>query len=66
MEYIESIASSLERIAEFLDSIHLTEKGRIGTNDYATWNNNKVVAVLMKGVLVELQKLNAQKQKVFA
>jgi len=27
---------------------------------------NVAVAVLMKGVLVELQKLNAQKQKVFA
>lgn len=66
MDYTKSIAHSLDRIANFFDSIYRTEKGRVGTNDYGSFMNSKVSAILLKSILIELQKLNAQKQRVTA
>jgi len=61
---LQSVADSNKRMADFFDSVYQTNKGRIGTNDYATYTNNKLVASLLKGIYIELQKLNAQKHRV--
>ena len=54
------LANSNEIIAKFVSSIHMTAKGRIGTNDYATFMNSKMFMQLLKGVYIELQKLNSK------
>ena len=51
-------------MADFFDSIYQTEQGRIGTNDYATFMNSKFFASTLKGIHIELQKLNAKGQEV--
>lgn len=57
------MAESHKRVADFVTSIHKTAKGRIGTNDYATFSNNKVTNTLLKALIIELQKLNVARQK---
>jgi len=51
-------------MSKHICSIYLTkDKKRIGTNDYGTFMGNKFIAPILKGIYLELQKLNAQKQK---
>ena len=56
---LQDLATSMKTIANFCSSIHLTEKGRIGTNDYGTFISIKFFAQTLKSIDLSLQKISA-------
>lgn len=64
LSVLKDLATSVKTLADFCSSIHLTDKGRVGTNDYGTFMSLKLFAQTLKSIDVSLQRISAGNQQV--
>ena len=64
LSVLRDLATSEKTIANFCSSIHLTDKGRITTNDYGMFMSIKFFAQTLKSIDLSLQRISAGNQKV--
>jgi hypothetical protein len=58
LSVLHDLSKSLKTIADFCSAIHLTNKGRIGTNDYGTFMSLKFFAQTLRSIDLSLQKIS--------